>query len=143
MTAHQLGTVFGAFVGPLLVFGALLCMIKRGKMSFYEAVQNRWVVGFTVLTILANLANGLAPAAGLRVFNSDSELATFKTGCMESALTRMDRNTAGTACACVISEIESTLTRENFVGLMSTAAKTGVAAPAMEAIAAKCEPAQK
>jgi hypothetical protein len=66
MTAHQLGTVFGAFVGPLLVFGALLYLIKRGNLSFYEAVQNRWVVGFTVLTILANLANGLAPAP--RVF---------------------------------------------------------------------------
>jgi hypothetical protein len=133
----------GAFVGPLLVFGALVYLIKRGKLSFYEAVQNRWVVGFTVLTILANLANGLAPAPRLRVFNSDSELATFKTGCMESALTRMDRNTAGTACACVISEIEGTMTRENFVGLMSTAAKTGVPALAMEVIAAKCEPAQK
>jgi hypothetical protein len=141
MTAYQLGTVFGAFIGPLLVFGTLLYMINRGKLSFYEAVQNRWVVGFTVLTVLANLVGIPAPAP--QVFNSDSERVTFNTGCVESALTRMDRKAAGTACACVIKEIEKALTRENFVAMMSTAAKTGVATPAMDAIAAKCEPAQK
>jgi hypothetical protein len=143
MTGYQIGTVFGAFVGPLLVFGALLFVIKRGKLTFYEAVQNRWVVGFTVLTVLANMANGFSPAPKPRVFNSDNELATFRTGCIEGGLPRMDRTKADTACACIVSQIESTLTRENFMMMMSTAAKTGVASPEMEAIAAKCEPAQK
>jgi hypothetical protein len=141
MTAYQLGTLFGTFIGPLLVFGTLLYMINRGKLSFYDAVQNRWVVGFTVLTVLANLVGVPAPAP--RVFNSDNERATFTTGCIESALTRMDRGAAGTACACVVKEIERALTRENFVVMMSAAAKTGVATPAMDAISAKCEPAQK
>jgi hypothetical protein len=74
MTAYQLGTVFGSIIGPLLVFGTLLYMIKRGKLSFYEAVQNRWVVGWTVLTILANAVprpvTNPTPALGLRVFKN-------------------------------------------------------------------------
>jgi hypothetical protein len=79
MTAFQLGTVFGEFIGPLLAFGTLLYLIKRGKLSLYEAVQNRWVIGFTVLTVLANVVSGLAPAPGPRAFNSDGERATFNT----------------------------------------------------------------
>lgn len=143
MTAYQLGTLFGTFVGPLLVFGALLYMIKRRKLPFYEVLQSPWVVGFSVLTVLANMVGGPAPAPALPVFISDRERVTFNTGCMESALLRMDRTAAGAACACVINEIEKTLTREIFVKMMSAAAKTGVATPTMDAIAAKCEPAQK
>lgn len=135
--------MFGSFVGPALIIGTLLYMINRRKLPFYDVVQSPWVIGLTVLTVLANMVSGPAPPSAQQVFISDNERVSFNTGCVESALTRMDRKAAGSACACVINEVEKTLTRANFVEMMSTAAKTGVATPTMGAIAAKCEPAQK
>ena len=138
MTAYQLGNVFGSFIGPFLVLAAVLYLVKRGRLSFYEAVQNRWVIGFSVLTVVANMAIGFAPRQ--RVFTGEGERTAFISSCIESALSRMDRTAAGTACACVIDEIENTITRANFTAMNSAMAKTGVPAPEIEAIAGRCEP---
>jgi hypothetical protein len=138
MTGYQFGNLFGSFIGPFLALASVLYLVKRGRLSFYEAVQNRWVVGFAVLTVVANMAAGVAPRP--RVFTDDGQRAAFNSGCIESALSRMERAAAGTACACVINEIENTITRADFVVMNSAMAKTGVPAPEIEAIAGKCEP---
>jgi cytochrome P450 len=143
MTVYQLGVVFGWFVGPLLIFGTLFWLIKRGRLTVLDAVQNRWVLGLTVLTVVANaMVNGLPSHGAGRgsVFKDDAERLTFYRGCIKGAVSRMEQSAAERACACVADEVKVKLTREQFVTMNRVMSKGGDASPEMVAIANRCDP---
>ncbi len=158
MSAFELGRLIGTFVGPVLLIGALVYVMRGGKVSFADGVRHPLVLALIVLTIAANAIPNPAsvqgdvssstqpatlPHAGpTRVF-TDGERVSFYSGCIESSAARMDRDAAGKACACVITEIESTFTPEQFKSVSASMEKTGVASAEIGALVAKCEPQSK
>lgn len=137
MTAFQLGEVFGALIGPLLLIGTALYLFKQGSVSYRDALLNRWVIAATLALAFVNFAVRFAPPAS--VFAA-GERAGVYTGCIESALARMDRKAAGETCTCMITEIENTFTHDQYKNSSASMQKTGIAPPEFGAIAAKCEP---
>ena len=111
MTAYVLGRLFGFLGSSLLLVAGAFWLIKRGQFSFREAVLKPGVVVTSLALALVSAIAQLAPAGGVM---PDAEKVSFNSGCIESALARMDRKAAGETCACMITEIESTFTRDQY-----------------------------
>ena len=62
MSAFELGRLIGNFVGPVLLIGALVYVMRGGKVSFTEGVRHPLVLSLIVLTIAANaIPNPMIP----------------------------------------------------------------------------------
>ncbi len=158
MSAFELGRLIGNFVGPVLLIGALVYVMRGGKVSFTEGVRHPLVLSLIVLTIAANAIPNpnsvqgdvssstqppALPNAGSKRVFSDGARVSFYNGCIDSTEARMDRDAAGKACACVITEIENTFSPEQFKSVSASMEKTGVASAEIGALIAKCEPQSK
>jgi hypothetical protein len=142
VNAYQLGQVFGAIICPLLLIGFAYYLIKGRSVPFRSALFNPWVVGLSFVVAATNLTVRSSPASPTEpeLALSKDEMVSFYAGCLDKTKARMDERKAKETCACIISGIQSTLSRETYATLNSTMEKTGVVPPEIGAIAGRCEP---
>jgi hypothetical protein len=142
VNAYQLGRIFGAFIGPLLLFSLAYYLWKARSLPFRSALLNPWVLGISFAIAATQLAVRGLPAepSEPQLALSNDEMVSAYAGCVDTAKTRMTEPQAKETCACIITAIQNTFSRENYTMLNSGIVKTGVVPPEIGAIAGSCEP---
>jgi hypothetical protein len=119
MTAFQLGYLVGTLVTPLFVMfvmGTIYYLIKKRRISFRQALLNRWIItaslGLFLLGLVGRATSSRQPDAS-HVY-ARREVTEFTRGCVESATVKLDKAKAEKICACAIADIQKAYTYGEF-----------------------------
>jgi hypothetical protein len=141
MTAYQVGQIFGAFIGALVLVSIAYYLIKRRRVPFRSVLSHKGVIVASLMGAVISLtAQGFpsAPNDSGRAL-SDDEMVSFYAGCVEPSKARLSEAAAKQHCACIITEIQNTYTQNEFRESSAEANRTGVVSSKMIAIVRKCE----
>ena len=117
--SYQIGYLLGTLLTPILfmlLIGTIYFFIKKGAVSFRQAVLNRWVITASIVLFVLGLVgrthSNLQQDAS-HVY-PDREVKGFTEGCVEKAKARLDSAVAEKICSCAIADIQKTYTYGEF-----------------------------
>jgi hypothetical protein len=119
MIAYQIGYLIGILAALflyMLIIGTIYYWIKKRRITFRQAVLNRWVITLSLVLCLLGLIG--RTSSHLKKESShvypEREVREFTAGCADSAKVKLDSKVAEKICACSISEIQKTYTYGDF-----------------------------